>query len=1284
MSTLDQCPSSKKEGKAGKGALSRTARDLPLLNGRAGAAPMWRSLEEAADTAEFRDFLEREFPAGASELNTATTRRTFLQIMGASVALAGAATIPGCRRPDHKILPFSARVPEDVIPGKPLYYATSMPLPGGGAEGLLIETHEGRPTKVEGNPLHPMNRGKSTTWSQASVLNMYDPDRLKFPVYQAAGISPRAAKLDEDFRPWAKEHFGRIDAARGKGLAFLVDKKTGPAREAVAARIKQRFPDAMWVPYSPAESDSAALGTAAAFGAPMREQLTFSAGGEIRAKVIVSLDRDFLCQSDPGSLRHAREFAATRRVLKPADPMSRLYVVESGFSETGSAADHRLRLAPSRVTAFAVMLAKALLAKAPGANMAAVAQALDGLTVPEGSDIPAEFVNALADDLIAADDGHGGSHTRAGETLIVAGPSQPAGVHALCHALNAALGNIGRTISYIPMTADEAAPSAAGIKALAEAMGKGEIKTLVCINTNPVYDAPADVPFAEAFKKVTSITLSVEATETAAVSNWSLNGAHYLESWGDTESWDGAVAPVQPMIAPLYDPALSDIELLALIADPNAGILPPAAAEGSAATGTPKQPRVDDGHQIVRTAWRARLGGGVNEAAFEKLWRRALHDGVCTHQAFAKSAQAPTGAGVRMAAIAAEVAKLKVDSAPSESSLDVVFGIGHIHDGRFANNGWLQELPQHGTRLVWDNPALLSPKTAEKLNLLPESYSESDPNEAYTQKYPAGRMATLTINGRSMEIAVWVLPGMADDTVALMLGYGRGGVPGHEGQWGACGRVGDGVGFNTYKVRDSASGAMAGGAKLARSTTSYPLSSTQNHWTMGLPGKEDRRSILRHVDLAAWQKFGGEKPLVEKDRLYATQKDPLNFGERVGHGELTHTPANIGIYPNPFADSGNHQRPGDRLPDAPKSVDGNLFGKRNEPEPGSVYATGPQWGMSIDLTTCTGCGTCTIACQSENNIPVVGKKEVAKGREMTWIRVDRYYTGHDLNNPDAMLHQPIACVHCENAPCETVCPVNATVHGPEGMNYMTYNRCIGTRYCANNCPYKVRRFNFFDYGVTKFNGDYYFKDVIEAVPGLPGHGNGSTAHNKHNPNLIPPRLREKLDQVSRMQKNPDVTVRSRGVMEKCSYCIQRVNAARVEMKVQKLERIPDGFVQAACQQACPSGAISFGDILDTASNKGQGSEVRQMRENQRSYLLLGFLNTRPRTTHMVRVSNPNPRLVSKERKKYWDDPFGHHGSHGDHGHGGESHSMSRSSFLRDAAKRLTDRGYALTLKVLNA
>lgn len=1316
MKPVDQCPSSHKEGKAGKAELAQVQRELPRVAGAASGLRAWRGLEEVADRPEFRDWLEREFPAGASELESAEadgsstggeTRRTFLKLMAASVALAGAATMPGCRRPDHKILPYSAKVPEEVIPGKPLYYATAMPLPGGGAEGLLVETHEGRPTKIEGNPLHPISRGKSTVWSQASILSLYDPDRLKFPIYRKSvspaqggaahgngghggahagahgGADERVATWD-DFRDWAKRHFGQFDKVRGKGLAFIVDKKTSPTRDAMRERLLTRFPEATFVAYEAIENTGHAEGTGIALGAPMRDLLTFSANGQLAAKVIVSLDRDFLDNnSEPATLVNNREFAAGRRVIKAKDPMNRLYVVESGFSITGGSADHRWRVAPSRIATFAVMLAQAVLERVQGADAAALKSAIAGVRITAGEDIKPEDVSAIADDLVF-EAGEGAKRARVGETLVLCGASQPAAVHALCAALNGVLGNIGKTVRYLPMSAELASDSASDLAEVAKGIESGAITTVVCAGVNPVYDAPAELDFAAKYTRagLTTICLSVESTETAAASTWSLNGAHYLETWGDVEAWDGTISAVQPMVAPLFEPALSEIELLALIADPNAGIVPKPAApqEGQPATpgAAPTTPRVDDGYALVRGVWKARLK--KSDAEFDKIWRRALHDGV-----LAGSTATPATPAVKYAAVAQAAARLELSGPPTPGGIDVAFVTHHVHDGRLANNGWLHELPNVGTRIVWDNPALMSPKTAKELNVLPAWYSDRDPNRIYNKQWPEARMARISLNGRTIDIAVWILPGMADNTVLLPLGFGR----------KSSGRVGDGVGFNVYPVRDSKSRWMARGGRAERLNSEYMIASTQTHWAV-----EGRTSLVRMVDRPAWQKHGGDEIVPERDRLYWSEKN-LAFGERVGHSELTHTPPNISIYPNPYNQSDNPYSK-KKEPATGEGTDKYLDGKIDA-EASARFARGPQWGMSIDLSTCTGCGACTIACQAENNIPIVGKKEVAKGREMSWIRVDRYFVSdfkhqelEDVNTPMGMLHQPIACVHCENAPCEVVCPVNATVHGPEGHNYMVYNRCIGTRYCANNCPYKVRRFNYFDFGVKKFNGDYVGKELIEQVAPDRGGVTGSGDHNKINVNLIPPRFRQKLDEIEKMQKNPDVTVRSRGVMEKCSYCIQRTNEAKIEMKLHDLRGgpgqdvfVPDGFVQSACQQACPAGAIVFGDILDTTSNSGGGSMVRQMRQNQRSYMLLNYLNTRPRTTHMVRVMNPNPVL-----RKPVEDPFGGHGGgHGDtHGDAkpGEKHSLmdgpsdaGRSTFLRDGAKRLADKGYALSLKILS-
>ncbi|HZW10300.1 MAG TPA: TAT-variant-translocated molybdopterin oxidoreductase [Phycisphaerales bacterium] len=1195
--THQQCPSTK--GKLPAEVASRV--------GAATGRPYWRSLEDYAQTAEFRDLVEREFPGGASEL-LETSRRDFVKLMGAGLALAGAATIPGCRRPDHKILPYSQHVPEEIIPGKPLFYATSMPLPGGGAEGLLVETHEGRPTKIEGNPLHPNNRGRSSAQAQASILELYDPDRLHGPVYvnPSRGEQPQATW--DDFKHWAREHFGAYGSNGGAGLAFVAEPRSTPTWDAAKAALLERYPRARWVSYSPAGSDVFNAGSRLAFGRPMRELFDLS-----RARVIVSLDRDLTCD-EPRAVANAREIGASRRVWKSSDEMSRIYAIEPMHSAFGTLADHHVRMAPSRIAAFAVALAKAVLAKRgdPGlrsaVDAAAITDAADFDRIPVATQ-GRTFIELLAEDLLA--EGH------LGRSVIAAGASLPAEVHALVHALNAALGNVGATVRYVEQTGDLAAPALSGLRALAGEMASGAVKTIVCLNVNPVYDAPADLDFHALYRSVPNrICLTVGSSETAAESSWRLNAAHWLESWGDTAGADGTVAPIQPMIAPLYDPAMNELELMAFLAGE-------------------EQP---DAYEMVRSAWARVMGLRPMDGDFENLWRRALHDGVVPNSG--AEAEAPA---VRFAEVARAIGAMPLPGAPTASSLEVVFKTGPVGDGRYAGNAWLHELPHPITKVVWDNPVVVSPATAKALHLEPIPYTE--------RQHPQARMATISVGGRSMKAPVWVCPGMADNVAIVTLGYGRTSV----------GDVGNGVGFNTYALRASDQSAFVRECRIERTGDTYPISSTQNHWSL-----EGRTALLRWLDKPAWAEHaaaaeagpGGGRV---SDPFSTGPDSELSIGEQLG--ELMHTPRNISIYENPYNRGRGNPDPSNIGPDGRPPA----------------YATGHQWGMTVDLSSCTGCGACIVACQSENNIPTVGKQEVAKGREMHWIRIDRYFGGDSAESPDRMLNQFVACVHCENAPCETVCPVNATVHDERGLNVMVYNRCIGTRYCMNNCPYKARRFNFFDWGQTKLNGGLDPKYVPEAVRDATGNGGQAERFNQH---LIPPRLRAKLDEIQKMKHNPDVTIRGRGVMEKCTFCIQRVNSARAEANVQGLETIPDGFVQVACQQACPTESIVFGNILDP------DSAVSRTRTNQRSYLLLGYLATRPRTNHLIRVNNPNPAILAPVDALASHAHGGAEGHGDEEGHGGapadDGHQTGEGahSFRVDPRRRARDEGYALSLKVL--
>ncbi|MCL4221209.1 MAG: TAT-variant-translocated molybdopterin oxidoreductase [Phycisphaerales bacterium] len=1179
MSTLDHCPS--------KSGLSSEA-----SSGMSGMKH-WRSVEEFSNTPEFREFVEREFPPGASELLTGS-RRSFVKLMGASLALAGAATIPGCRRPQRAVMPYSKDVPEEIIPGRPLYYATAIALPGGGAEGLLIETHSGRPTNIEGNPLHPINRGAASVYSIASILDLYDPDRLKFPIYNNPTRGPLPATWD-DFKAFAYRHFKDYAERRGEGLAFIVDKKSSPTRNAMRDRVLAMWPSAVWLAWDPAEFRGEVEGTRLALGSPKKVHYNL---GDVRA--VLSLDSNF-ADEGPESIVRARAFAATRRVSRGDDQMSRFYAAESSPTSTGSLADHRFRLAPSQISALALAVAHEIMKSQPpsgGAGLKSALAAMEGASV---AGVERAHVEAIAHDLI----------NNKGRAVVIAGRSQPPEVHALVWAMNVALGAVRDRdpIAWTtPLDAELASDAGAGMAALTAKMDRGEIQTLVCIGTNPVYDAPAGMGFAEKFAKVkTTICWSVPLKETATAATWALNGAHYLESWGDVEAWDGTISPVQPMIAPLYEPALSDIELLALLMGE----------------------QNPDGYTLVTGVWADRLALGRDSAAFDKTWKRALHNGLLE-----STTRRPEAVSVRMDAVADAVRSFKLGPAPASGSMEVVFATGYVGDGRGANNGWLQELPDPASKVVWGNPAYVSPATARELGLLP--IGGEDP---YTkQQIPQGRMATLNVGGKRMEIAVWLQPGMADHTVRLVLGYGR----------TSAGLVGDGVGWNTYAVR-AAGAATATGATLEKARGTHPVASTQNHWSM-----ESRTSIVRAIDRKWWAEHAGSV-VKRPDTVYGTARSDqgLNLAEQLG--ELSHTPENVSIYNNP------------------------LNASKQDAAAGSAYSRGPQWGMSIDLASCTGCGVCTIACQSENNIPIVGMREVAKGREMHWIRVDRYFAGEDLNNPSHVYMQPVACVHCENAPCETVCPVTATTHDPEGTNNMAYNRCIGTRYCANNCPYKVRRFNFFDYAVAKFKGGLDAQYVGKSL------ARGSARGIEFNQNLIPPRLRAKVDEITKMQHNPNVTVRSRGVMEKCTYCIQRINRAKQEVKARNIwtsadqvAPIPDGFFKAACQAACPTESIVFGDILDPKS------KVSQARASDRSYMLLGYLNTRPRTTYALRVRNPNEKIGVFDH----EDPLAHSGGHGNGSHGGngghgaDHGSQPHGSTFMDRERSMHDRGYAMSLRVL--
>ncbi|HEY7313456.1 MAG TPA: TAT-variant-translocated molybdopterin oxidoreductase [Gemmataceae bacterium] len=1033
----------------------------------------WRSLEEYLETPEFQEMLHREFPDQASEWANPITRRRFLTLMGASLALMG---LNGCSTqpaPREKIMPY-VRQPEAIVPGKPLYFATAMPL-AGVATGILVESHEGRPTKIEGNPGHPASLGASDLLMQASILGLYDPDRSQSVTYRGR---PRAWN---EFLSAVRSARDNLKNDGGAGLYILTENVTSPT---LAAQMKElleddQFPKAKWFQYEPAGDSNTLEGAKLAFEEHVNTHYNFA-----KADRVLSLDADFLL-AVPGTLRYTHDFTDRRRVRtkeKKLDDiaMNRLYVVECGLSNTGAVADHRLALRSSHIEPFAQALAAEL--------------GVSDAPKPEG-ELPMEarrWLTPLAEDL----------RDHAGKCIVLAGDGQPAGLHALVHAINHKLKNVGETVLYTKPIEAKPVDHSRQIGELVEDMVAKRVKMLVILGGNPVYSAPTDLKFAQRLanlryseetkeKPALRVHLGLYQDETARWCDWHIPEAHYLESWSDARAYDGTASIIQPLIAPLYTGRTTHEVLAALSETPESA-----------------------GLEIVREHWRDWWKEQKKSGSFEEFWRHALQEGVIAGSAFTLQDHAPKAGWAERAAKAkrGEPGAL----ATGGGKLEIVFRPDPtLFDGRFANNGWLQELPKPLTKLTWDNAAIMSPKTAERE--LGISYvkgsSSSFSSTGGEHGHALVNVVELTYQGRKLKAPVWIQPGHADDSVTVHLGHGR----------THAGHVANGVGFNAYALRTKDALWFDGGLEVRK-----------------LPGEEHALACTQmHHNMEG--------------------RDPIRFATLDRFKENPH-----------FAEEPKQESSDKRLTPL------TLYDQARKEFPYNGY----KWAMAIDLTTCTGCSACVVACQSENNIPVVGKEEVTRGREMHWLRIDRYFSGDDPFDPNQVSahFQPLPCMHCENAPCELVCPVGATAHSHDGLNDMVYNRCVGTRYCSNNCPYKVRRFNFLQYA------DF------------------STSSLK-------------------LMRNPEVTVRSRGVMEKCTYCVQRIRAAEIEAE-QDDRRIGDRDLLTACQAACPAGAIVFGDL-------NQDSAVKQWKEEPTNYDLLGILNTQPRTSYLAALRNPNPELEKK-------------------------------------------------------
>jgi MoCo/4Fe-4S cofactor protein with predicted Tat translocation signal len=1058
----------------------------------------WRSMQEKANTEDVRAWIDQEFSNGSSEFD-GFDRRNFLKLMGASFGLAGLG-LSGCRSPEQKALPYSKQ-PEHLVPGVPLFFASSMPTPCDNVP-LIIETHQSRPTKIEGNPSYGPYGGAANVIAQASILDLYDPDRSQENTALGGKKLSRAQVNDILDRLQSK-----MRERKGANVAFLAEPSTSVSRAHLVSSIRENFPLAIWAEYDPFENNAAPKALESLTGHWMQPVYNIQ-----EAKRIVAIDSDFL-NDEPGSIEYVRSFAKGRKVedMAEAHEMNRLYSIESNFTVTGGMADHRLRLSSSQMPAFTALLAAIVLKKTNGDEGLAT-----DLTRQAGNlQVDLEWIDACAQDLI----------DQKGHSLVIVGVQQSSAVHQLAYLINERIGAQGKIVQYLSSTKS----LAVSISELSDAIKSKKIDTLVILGGNPAYNAPADLDWAALQTSVPEvIRLGYHFDETSKIANVHIASAHFLESWSDGRTLKGTVVPVQPMILPIFN-GYCELEVLARVSG---------------------YPLLDPFDQVRANYFELASSLGSKQS-FES-W---LSVGVLEGSEYSLISAPAVSISELKASISGKI------FAPKEldmNHLEVRFvRSSQMGDGRYNNNGWLQECPDPMTKIVWDNAIIISPKLARELQastghqLLP---SETVMNvigqlQPDANVFKAGKesavIAEIKVDGRSVRGPLYVLPGVADYSLIVSSGYGRTEV----------GQVGKGTGFSIYPLVTTEAPLYQMNAKLTLTPERMKIGNTQQHWSL------EGRAIVREANVEEYDKH----PDFAKHMCVEA-----------------HSPAILGPDKNkPLSEVVNNIPRGNSAYETPAFTDAQ------------------QWGMVIDLNSCTGCNACVIACQSENNVPIVGKDQVLRGREMHWIRIDRYFSSlpddESVPNDPQVSFMGMACQHCELAPCESVCPVNATVHDDQGLNVMAYNRCVGTRYCANNCPYKVRRFNYFDWNKRQIG---HFYEGPFGPAGVP--------------------------ELLKMQKNPDVTVRMRGVMEKCTFCVQRIEGAKINQlskaKDSDDRHVPDGVIQTACQQTCPTQAISFGDIADPST------KVSRLKANERNYSVLGYLNTRPRTTYLAKLRNPNPLM----------------------------------------------------------
>lgn len=1017
----------------------------------------WRGFSELHNDEEFQKAKRKEFEDSVEKgfeipALPPISRRKFVALLSASAAFAAA----GCSdyRDKGEIIPYNKK-PEETTIGNPNYYAsTCTACPS--LCGILIKTREGRPIKIDGNPDHPVSRGKICAQGQASVMNLYDPDRLREPAFVTGKDSLKTIawqdaddKIINDLKNFTKS---------GKEIAVISHSVQSPTQKKLFDDFTAAYPATKFYSYEYISDSNIRSAWKKCYGKENLPVVNLD-----RAKVILSLESDFL-GTEGNKVENLRMYSDKREVVNGLD-FNRLYSVESVMSLTGMNADYRLRLRTDLIEEFVLSLLNEFVVKKKISSFAgdgAVQTVLSKYSLDAFSkknNLSGEYVKILLNDLAE----------NQGSSFVSAGWILPESVHIAVNMLNEVLGNskiYSNESEYqqvLPLT------SKADFESLVAKMKSGSVGAVIHYGTNPVYQLPGYYNYAEALKKVPlNISLCEVPDETSAVCNYVLPVNHDLESWGDFKARTGIYSLQQPVIAPIHKTRQKEAILLNWI------------------TGNPAGYNETIYHSYLKSNWEKNIYTTLNvKPLFKDFWFAALHDGVVK----SKEKLSET-LSFKKEAFTSDMFR----TTAQEGFVLLLTDNYRVGNGKFSNNGWMQELPHPASKIVWDNYAAVSPDTAKKSGI-----NSNDKIE-------------IKAGDKAVTMPVFVQPGMADNVVSIELGYGR----------TSGGKISTGVGVNVSDIISKNGERLFTGVTVSKVAGTYELISTQEHYPIDEKRYKDIH-IKRHI--------------IQEGTLEEYKKDP----------EFLYK-------------------------ETKTERDANNYTSVNTPH----EYPGLKWAMTIDLNKCIGCGECVMSCNIENNIPVVGKDQVKANREMHWLRIDRYYAGTP-QEPRASF-QPMLCQHCDNAPCENVCPVAATTHSPDGLNGMAYNRCVGTRYCSNNCPYKVRRYNFFDFRDHVADGHYY---------------------------------KEPMTLVS----NPEVTVRSRGVMEKCTFCLQRIMKGRQDAIIEN--RILKGSdVKTACQEACGANAINFGDMNDKDSDFN-----KKFREHKLSYNVLGEIKVRPNVTYIAKLKN---------------------------------------------------------------